>query len=83
MKNNLIYCTILWLLVVVVAYWHPVAAADKFILRAPLEFGGFTSGMPIWVLGKGLRITAVDVSLAKRLAEMEGKNVIITIEVEP
>lgn len=51
-----------------------------FHLRGPLTFGGFASGTPVWNVGKGISLVTADVALHKRLAELEGQAIRITVE---
>lgn len=51
-----------------------------FQLRGPLTFVGFHAGDPVWAVGKGFRLTAVEPALHKHLRELEGQTIRLTVE---
>jgi len=54
-----------------------------FSLRGLLTFGGYVDAKPIWVMGKGFSIIAVDPSLNRQLIALEGREIIVEVSVAP
>lgn len=57
-----------------------VQMLGRFELTGRLDFAGFRSGDPSWMIGKGIIFQPIDPSLRSQFRGLEGKKVRITVE---